>query len=128
MTATPPRPARTGADLVVECLTAEEVVLVAGVPGTTLMDLIDSLARQHAVRFVHTRHEQVAGFLADGVSRAGALGVCLVPCGPGAAAAPAATGYGPGSTRRAGGDRQRDGSSGWSPRTSGPACASASGW
>lgn len=77
--------ARTGADLVVECLTAEGLDLVAGVPGTTVMDLIDSLARQTDVRFVHTRHEQVAGFLADGVSRAGGLGVCLVSRGPGAA-------------------------------------------
>ncbi|MFP5072185.1 thiamine pyrophosphate-binding protein [Pseudonocardia nantongensis] len=79
-------PARTGADLVVECLSAEGVDLVAGVPGTTVMDLIDSLARQQAVRFVSTRHEQVAGFLADGVSRSGVgVGVCLVSRGPGAA-------------------------------------------
>lgn len=78
--------ARTGADLVVECLAAEGIDLVAGVPGTTVMDLIDSLARQQAVRFVATRHEQVAGFLADGVSRAAAgVGVCLVSRGPGAA-------------------------------------------
>ena len=78
--------ARTGADLVVECLSQEGVRLVAGVPGTTVMDLIDSLARQDTVRFVATRHEQVAGFLADGVSRSDAqLGVCLASRGPGAA-------------------------------------------
>lgn len=80
---------RTGSDLVVECLTAEGIDLVTGVPGTTVMDLIDSLARQDAIRFVHTRHEQVAGFMADGVSRAaqatGGLGVALVSRGPGAA-------------------------------------------
>ncbi|MFG1705278.1 thiamine pyrophosphate-binding protein [Nonomuraea sp. M3C6] len=79
-------PARTGADLVIECLAAEGVELVAGVPGTTIMDLIDSLARQDAIRFISTRHEQVAGFLADGVSRSGAgLGVCMASRGPGAA-------------------------------------------
>ncbi|GAB3364475.1 thiamine pyrophosphate-binding protein [Modestobacter lapidis] len=77
---------RTGADLVIECLRQEGVDLVAGVPGTTVMDLIDSLARQDAIRFVVTRHEQVAGFLADGVSRSGGqLGVCLASRGPGAA-------------------------------------------
>lgn len=76
---------RTGADLAVECLSAEGVGLVAGVPGTTVMELLDSLARQSSIRFVHTRHEQVAGFLADGVSRAGGLGVALVSRGPGAA-------------------------------------------
>lgn len=78
-------PVRTGSDLVVECLTAEGVDLVTGVPGTTVMDLIDSLARQDAIRFVHTRHEQVAGLIADGRSRAGRLGVALVSRGPGAA-------------------------------------------
>ncbi|GLZ09657.1 thiamine pyrophosphate protein [Actinomadura sp. NBRC 104412] len=80
------RMARTGADLVVECLAAEGTELVAGVPGTTVMDLIDALARQDAIRFVSTRHEQVAGFLADGHSRSGAgLGVCMASRGPGAA-------------------------------------------
>ncbi|GAA3598021.1 thiamine pyrophosphate-binding protein [Nonomuraea rosea] len=59
---------------------------MAGVPGTTVMDLIDSLARQDAIRFVSTRHEQVAGFLADGYSRSRrGLGVCLASRGPGAA-------------------------------------------
>ncbi|SFL31379.1 thiamine pyrophosphate-binding protein [Geodermatophilus ruber] len=81
-----PSPSRTGADLVVACLQAEGIELVAGVPGTTVMDLLDSLARQDTIRFVATRHEQVAGFLADGVSRSGAgLGVCLASRGPGAA-------------------------------------------
>ncbi len=78
-------PTRTGSDLVVECLTAEGIDLVTGVPGTTVMDLIDSLARQDTIRFVHTRHEQVAGLMADGRSRAGHLGVALVSRGPGAA-------------------------------------------
>jgi len=78
--------ARTAADLVVECLVAEGVEVVAGVPGTTIMDVIDSLARQDRIRFVATRHEQVAGFLADGLSRSGrSLGVALVSRGPGAA-------------------------------------------
>ncbi|RZU30826.1 thiamine pyrophosphate-binding protein [Blastococcus saxobsidens] len=77
---------RTGADLVVACLAAEGIRVVAGVPGTTVMDVIDSLRRQERVRFVVTRHEQVAGFLADGMSRGGAApGVALVSRGPGAA-------------------------------------------
>ena len=78
----PPRP---GADLVVDCLAAEGVDLVAGVPGTTVMEVIDAIARHDGVRYLHTRHEQVAGFLADGLSRGGRLGVCLVSRGPGAA-------------------------------------------
>ena len=77
---------RTGADLVVECLAAEGVTHVFGLPGTTIMDLIDALARHDGVRYLSTRHEQVAGFMADGFSRAGGpLGVCLASRGPGAA-------------------------------------------
>ncbi|MGY0063482.1 thiamine pyrophosphate-binding protein [Streptomyces sp. LZ34] len=77
---------RRGADLVVECLAVEGVTHVFGLPGTTVMDLIDALARQDTVRYLSTRHEQVAGFMADGFSRAGGpLGVCLASRGPGAA-------------------------------------------
>jgi acetolactate synthase-1/2/3 large subunit len=63
---------------------------VFGLPGTTVMDLIDAFARQPEVpgkiRYLSTRHEQVAGFMADGFSRAEqGLGVCLASRGPGAA-------------------------------------------
>lgn len=79
-------PERAGADLVVDCLAAEGVTHVFGLPGTTIMDLIDALARQDEIRYLSTRHEQVAGFMADGFSRAGGpLGVCLASRGPGAA-------------------------------------------
>ncbi|RBM23437.1 hypothetical protein DI005_02755 [Prauserella sp. PE36] len=75
-----------GADLVVETLAAEGVTHVFGLPGTTIMELIDALGRHPVVRYLSTRHEQVAGFMADGFSRAGgALGVCLASRGPGAA-------------------------------------------
>ncbi|GAA5136309.1 thiamine pyrophosphate-binding protein [Pseudonocardia adelaidensis] len=77
---------RSGADLVVDCLAAEGVTHVFGLPGTTIMDVIDALARQGAIRYLSTRHEQVAGFMADGFSRGGgSLGVCLASRGPGAA-------------------------------------------
>lgn len=76
---------RNGADLVVEFLSAEGIRFVAGVPGTPTMDLLDNLARQDDIRFIVTRHEQVAGFLAERVSRPGKqLGVCVVSRGPGA--------------------------------------------
>lgn len=77
---------RLGADLVVECLAAEGVTHVFGLPGTTIMEVIDALARQDRIRYLSTRHEQVAGFMADGFSRAGGTpGVCLASRGPGAA-------------------------------------------
>ncbi|MEU6700904.1 thiamine pyrophosphate-binding protein [Pseudonocardia sp. NPDC046786] len=77
---------RTGSDLVADCLVAEGVTHVFGLPGTTVMDLIDALAEHPDLRYLSTRHEQVAGFMADGFSRAGgAPGVCLASRGPGAA-------------------------------------------
>lgn len=77
---------RNGADLVADCLAAEEVTHVFGLPGTTVMDLIDSIAGHPGLRYLSTRHEQVAGFMADGFSRAGGPpGVCLASRGPGAA-------------------------------------------
>ncbi|MEQ3549852.1 thiamine pyrophosphate-binding protein [Pseudonocardia nematodicida] len=86
MSAAAPGPGRTGADLVVACLVAEGIEIVTGVPGTTVMDVIDGIAREPRIRFVATRHEQVAGFMADGASRAGAApGTALVSRGPGAA-------------------------------------------
>ncbi|WP_224404042.1 thiamine pyrophosphate-binding protein [Pseudonocardia sp. ICBG1034] len=75
-----------GADLVADCLAAEGATHVFGLPGTTVMDLIDSIAVHPELRYLSTRHEQVAGFMADGFSRAGgAPGVCLASRGPGAA-------------------------------------------
>lgn len=67
------------------CLVEEQVSHVFGLPGTTIMDLIDSFARQSEIRYLSVRHEQVAGFMADGFSRAGdRLGVCVASRGPGA--------------------------------------------
>ncbi|MEV0388295.1 thiamine pyrophosphate-binding protein [Nonomuraea sp. NPDC050643] len=75
----------TGAELVVEVLAAEGVSQVYGIPGTTIMDLLDALARQDRVRYLSVRHEQVAASMADGFSRAsGGLGVCVASRGPGA--------------------------------------------
>jgi acetolactate synthase-1/2/3 large subunit len=77
---------RSGADVLIEALAAEGVTTVFGLPGTTIMDVLDALARQSVITFVSVRHEQVAGFAADGFARAhGDVGVCLVSRGPGAA-------------------------------------------
>jgi len=50
------------------------------------MNLLDAFARQSDIRYLSTRHEQVAAFMADGFARAsGRVGVCLASRGPGAA-------------------------------------------
>lgn len=74
-----------GAELLVEVLAAEGVRQVYGLPGTTIMDVLDALARQDGIRYLSVRHEQVAASMADGFSRAsGELGVCVASRGPGA--------------------------------------------
>jgi acetolactate synthase I/II/III large subunit len=78
--------ARTGAEDLVAALAGAGVGHVFGLPGTTIMDILDALARQDTIRYITVRHEQVAAFMADGYARAsGQVGVCLASRGPGAA-------------------------------------------
>ncbi len=77
-------PARKASDLFVECLEAEGVEYVFGVPGEETVDLSESLDRS-SITFVPTRHEQGAAFIADAYGRlTGRAGVCLGTLGPGA--------------------------------------------
>src|SRR5690348_9392671 len=71
-------------DLIARCLENEGVRYVFGVPGEEILDILDSLA-DSTVRFVPTRHEQGAAFMADAYGRlTGRAGVCLATLGPGA--------------------------------------------
>ena len=75
---------RRAYDLLVSCLEAEGVPYVFGVPGEETVDLNESLSRS-TVRFVPTRHEQAAAYMADAYGRlTGRAGVCLATLGPGA--------------------------------------------
>src|SRR5262249_23036117 len=73
-----------GSDLIVRCLENEGVQYVFGLPGEEILDILDSLA-DSSVRFIPTRHEQGAAFIADAYGRlTGRAGVCLSTLGPGA--------------------------------------------
>jgi acetolactate synthase-1/2/3 large subunit len=75
-----------GAQIAVEALRREGVRHIFGLPGTTIMDLIDAAGQEPDVRYLSVRHEQVAAFMADGYARAGGgIGVCMASRGPGAA-------------------------------------------
>ena len=64
-------------DLLVKCLENEGVQFVFGIPGEETLDLMDSLSKS-SVRFILTRHEQSAAFMADAYGRlSGKAGVCL---------------------------------------------------
>ena len=72
------------AELIVKCLENEGVEYIFGVPGEENMDLLDALLGS-SIRFVMTRHEQGAAFMADVYGRlTGKAGVCLSTLGPGA--------------------------------------------
>lgn len=71
-------------ELIVKCLENEGVEYIFGVPGEENMDLLDALLTS-SIRFVMTRHEQGAAFMADVYGRlTGKAGVCLATLGPGA--------------------------------------------
>lgn len=74
----------TVAQLFVKCLEAEGVKYVFGVPGEENLDLLEAL-RTSSIKFIVTRHEQAAAFMAAAYGRlTGQAGVCLSTLGPGA--------------------------------------------
>jgi len=76
--------ARRAADLLVACLEAEGVRFVFGIPGEENIRFTDALVRS-SIRYVLTRHEQGASFMAEIVGRlTGQAGVCSSTLGPGA--------------------------------------------
>jgi acetolactate synthase I/II/III large subunit len=75
----------TGAELTIELLERHGVTTVAGIPGGAVLPLYDALARSGRIRHVLARHEQGAGFIAQGMARVtGRAGVCFASSGPGA--------------------------------------------
>jgi acetolactate synthase-1/2/3 large subunit len=75
---------RKASDLFVECLEAEGVRHVFGIPGEETLDLNESLA-DSSIEFVPVRHEQGGAYMADVYGRlTGRAGVCLGTLGPGA--------------------------------------------
>ena len=75
---------RKASEVFVECLEAEGVQYVFGIPGEETLDLNESLA-DSSVQFVPVRHEQGGAYMADAYGRlTGRAGVCLGTLGPGA--------------------------------------------
>ena len=71
-------------DLFVKALENESVEYIFGIPGEENLDLLDSL-RGSKIKFILTRHEQAAAFMAATYGRlTGKAGVCLATLGPGA--------------------------------------------
>ena len=75
----------TAADVLVETLIEWKVDTIFGLPGDGINGVMEALRkRQDAIRFVQTRHEQSAAFMATAYAKwTGRLGVCLATSGPG---------------------------------------------
>jgi acetolactate synthase-1/2/3 large subunit len=75
----------TGAQLTVRLLERQGVRVVAGIPGGANLPIYDALSQSSQIRHILARHEQGAGFIAQGMARvSGVPGVCMASSGPGA--------------------------------------------
>lgn len=75
----------SGAEIVVECLKKEDVKVIFGIPGGTIMPVYDVFYSENSIKHILTRHEQGAAHAAEGYARAtGKVGVCIATSGPGA--------------------------------------------
>ena len=75
----------TGAQITVRLLERQGIQLVTGYPGGAILPMYDALSQSEKIRHVLARHEQGAGFIAQGMARAtGEAAVCIASSGPGA--------------------------------------------
>ncbi|HOB45534.1 MAG TPA: acetolactate synthase large subunit [Zoogloea sp.] len=74
----------TGADLIMRLLERQGISTIAGVPGGAALPMYDALSKSE-IHHVLCRHEQGAGFIAQGMARvSGKPEVCMASSGPGA--------------------------------------------
>ncbi|MBW7984882.1 acetolactate synthase large subunit [Enterobacillus tribolii] len=75
----------TGAQLIVHLLERQGITTLAGIPGGAALPLYDALSQSRIIHHVLARHEQGAGFIAQGMARvSGKAAVCISSSGPGA--------------------------------------------
>jgi acetolactate synthase-1/2/3 large subunit len=75
----------TGAQIIIHLLERQGITTIAGIPGGANLPLYDALSHSQQIRHVLARHEQGAGFIAQGLARAsGKPAVCFATSGPGA--------------------------------------------
>ncbi|MDL2267451.1 acetolactate synthase large subunit [Desulfovibrio sp. OttesenSCG-928-G15] len=75
----------SGAELCIRLLERQGITCITGIPGGFNLPLYDALAQSERIRHVLARHEQGAGFIAQGMARAsGRAAVFFATSGPGA--------------------------------------------
>src|SRR5213593_4727619 len=75
----------TASEVMVETLIDWGVDTIFGIPGDGINGIIEALRKhQDKIRFIQTRHEEAAAFMACGYAKfTGKLGVCIATSGPG---------------------------------------------
>lgn len=64
---------------------APGIRIVTGIPGGSILPVYDALSQSTQIRHILARHEQGAGFIAQGMARTeGKPAVCMACSGPGA--------------------------------------------
>ncbi len=89
---------QTTGQLIASALVNNGIDTIFGIPGAHMYDFIDALyERRPELKFIHTRHEQAAGYMAYGYAKStGRIGAYTVVPGPGVlnSAAALCTAYG----------------------------------
>lgn len=74
-----------GARFTIGLLERFGIEIIAGIPGGSNLPLYDALSENESIRHILARHEQGAGFIAQGIARStGKPAVCFATSGPGA--------------------------------------------
>jgi pyruvate dehydrogenase (quinone) len=75
----------TTAEIIVETIIEWGVDTIFGIPGDGINGIIEALRqKQNRIRFIQTRHEEAAAFMACGYAKyTGKLGACIATSGPG---------------------------------------------
>jgi acetolactate synthase-1/2/3 large subunit len=75
----------TGAEIAIRLIERQDVHVITGIPGGANLPLYDALSQSTQIVHVLARHEQGAGFIAQGMARvSGRAQVCFATSGPGA--------------------------------------------
>ncbi len=59
----------SGAEIIIKLLERQGIETIAGIPGGANLPLYDALGQSDKIRHILTRHEQGAGFIAQGMAR-----------------------------------------------------------
>jgi pyruvate oxidase len=75
----------TVSDVLVDQMVEWGVKYVFGMPGTSILGIIDSIRKNDAIKYIQVRHEESAAFMASAHGKlTGHVAACLTIAGPGA--------------------------------------------